>query len=197
MLKYIFYTALFLIIATTTQCNKTNVDPDGLPPETQTGAGTFACKINGVVWKWKNPNYEFLSTKPVTSLKFDPYYMGGYLEISAVRYADGINENELFGLVADSLLFKKTKTINASNYHDFFNYGLEFINYYSTKKGCDEYITTTAVDSSVNYYCDAKLNITKLDQTAHIISGTFYATIYQTQCGDTLKITDGRFDIKY
>ena len=187
----------FALFTSLTQCSKTTVDPNGLPPETQTGAGTFACKINGVVWRYKDPNYEFLSTKPKTRLSFDPNYKGGYLEISAVRYEDGIHENELLGLVADSLLTKKTKTVNFTNYRDFFNYGLEFINYYALKSDCREYITTTALDSSAKYFCDARLNITKLDQTTHIISGTFYASIYQNSCGDTLKFTEGRFDLKY
>ena len=196
MVKYFFYAILFLV-STTTQCSKTTVDPNGLPPETQTGAGTFACKINGMVWKYKDPNYEVLSTKPKTRLQFDPYYKGGYLDISAVRFADGIHEDDLINLGADSLLFKKIKTVNAANYSNYFNYGIIFTNYDATRQDCYEYRTTNALDNTGNYYCDGKLTITKLDQTAKIISGTFYAIIYQTPCRDTLKITDGRFDIKY
>ena len=194
MFKYIFYTALFLIIATTTQCNKTNVDPDGLPSETQTGAGTFACKINGVVWKYKNPNYEFLSTKPVTSWGFDPNYLGGYLAINGLRYPDGTNASDYLLLVADSLNFRDSKIVDTLT---IFNYGIEYINYNSSKKECYEYRTTNALDKTKQYYSSGHLKITKLDQANQIISGNFNCIIYQTACGDTLKITDGRFDLKY
>ena len=58
MVKYFFYVVLLFVSATTTHCTKTSTTPDdsnSLPPETQTGVGTFACKINGVVWKYKDP----------------------------------------------------------------------------------------------------------------------------------------------
>ena len=193
MLKYIFYTALFLIIATTTQCNKTNVDPDGLPPETQTGAGTFACKINGVVWKYKDPNYEFLSTKPKTRCEFDPSYQNGNLYIGGVQYLDGINEDNFLVVSADSLLtFKERAANNVGKFH----FGMEYTLYNSSNSTCTDFSTTRLIDKTSNFFSNGKLIITKLDQTTRIISGTFYATIYQTGC-DTLKITDGRFDLKY
>lgn len=193
MLKYFFYAALCLTCATTTHCTKTStISPDGLPPETQTGAGTFACKINGVVWKYNNPNYEFLSTKPVTSWEFDKSNMGGYLSISGLRYPDGINSTDLLFLQADSLLILKEKVIN--NYNGY-NFGIVYNNFIATVNQCDSY-KTTSLDTTKNYSSSGKLLITKLDQTTRIISGTFYATIKQFGC-DTLKITDGRFDVKY
>lgn len=41
-----------------------------------------------------------------------------------------------------------------------------------------------------------KLEITKLDTTNHIIAGTFEFTVWKEDC-DTIRVTDGRFDIKY
>ena len=192
MAKYFFYVALFILSATTVQCNKNGVDAE-LPPETQTGAGTFACKINGVVWRYKDPSYELLSTKPKTRWSFDPNDMGGYFYIGGLRYADGSNANDLIVIGADSLISKKTKIIDTSG---FYNYGVKFINYDYTNVQCYEYRTTNALDTTKNYYSSGKLTITKLDQSAKIIAGTFYCTIKQTGC-DTLKITDGRFDLKY
>ncbi len=194
MLKYFFYAALCFICATTTHCSKTSTNPDdGLPPETQTGAGTFACKINGVVWKYNNPNYEFLSTKPKTSWEFDPTYYNGDLSIRGVRYLDGVNETDLLALYSDSLnTFKERNSNNIGKFHFAMDYTI-----YDTKIGlCERYSTTRLIDSTPNYYSSGKLTITRLDQAARIISGTFYATIKQTSC-DTLKITDGRFDLKY
>jgi len=192
MAKYFFYVALFILSATTVQCNKNGVDAE-LPPETQTGAGTFACKINGVSWQYKDPNYEFLSTKPKTRWSFDPNDMGGYFYIGALRYADGSNANDLIVLQGDSLKYFKEKTVN--NF-DGYNAGVKYINYDFKNGQCYEYRTTNALDTTKNYYSSGKLTITKLDQTAKIISGNFYCTIKQNGC-DTLKITDGRFDLKY
>ncbi len=123
MFKYFFYAVLFILSATTSQCTKTSTtsdDSNSLPPETQTGAGTFACKINGVVWRYKDPNYEFLSTKPVTHWEFDKSSMGGYLTINGLRYPDGINASDYLLLVADSLNFKASKIVDTST---IYNYG--------------------------------------------------------------------------
>ncbi len=195
MLKYFFYAALCFICATTTHCSKTStISPDGLPPETQTGAGTFACKINGVVWNYNKPNYEFLSTKPVTSWEFQPTYNNGYLSIRGVRYLDGVNETDFLNLVSDSLMTFKER--NRNNIEHYYQFALDY-EVYDTKLGlCESYNTGSSIDTSPNFYSSGKLTITRLDQSARIISGTFYATIKQTGC-DTLKITDGRFDLKY
>ncbi len=195
MFKYFFYAVMLLLSTTTSQCTKTSTipdDPNALPPETQTGAGTFACKINGVVWRYKDPNYEFLSTKPVTSWSLETNSMGGYLTISGLRYPDGINSSDLLFLQADSLLNSKDKIIN--NYNGY-NFGIVYKNYLAPVNKCDE-IKTTSLDSTKNYFSSGKLTITRLDQAAKIISGTFYCNIKQTGC-DTFKITDGRFDLKY
>ena len=191
MFKYIFYAALLLIIATTTQCNKTNVDPDGLPPETQTGAGTFACKINGVVWKYKNPNYEFLSTKPKTRWEYDPTLFGGLLYIGGIRYSDGITADEILNIDVDSINYKSEFKFGSTSY-----WGLVYYNHKSNKTTCEEISSVSDSTNYKNFYSSGNLVITKFDKTSKIISGTFYCTIYQTGC-DTLKITDGRFDFKY
>ena len=192
--KYFLMYFAFALSVSLTQCSKTTVDPIGLPPETQTGAGIFACKINGVVWQYKNPNYEFLSTKPVTHWEFDKSSMGGYLTINGLRYPDGTGASDYLLLVADSLNFRASKIVDTST---IYNYGIEYINYNSSKKECYEYRTTNALDKTKQYYSTGNLNITKLDQVARIISGNFNCVIFQTACGDTLRITEGRFDIKY
>jgi hypothetical protein len=43
---------------------------------------------------------------------------------------------------------------------------------------------------------EGNINITFLDSSNHIVSGTFNVTFLMQGC-DTMKITDGRFDIKY
>ena len=190
MVKYFFYAILFLV-STTTQCSKTTVDPNGLPPETQTGAGTFACKINGVVWRYKDPNYEVLGTKPKTRWEYDPTLFGGLLYISGVRYFDGINLDDILNITIDSINTKTKFSVGTSSY-----WGLKYNNYKALKTSCQEISSDSFFTNSKNYYSSGNLAITKFDKSTKIISGTFYCTIYQTGC-DTLKITEGRFDLKY
>jgi len=183
----------FALSTSLIQCSKTTVDPNGLPPETQTGAGTFACKINGVNWQYKDPYYELLSTKPKISWEFDKSYLGGYLSIGALRYPDGKNSSDFIILVADSLNQANERKVNNSFFSDF---GVKYLNYVANNSLCENFSTYSSNDTTKNYYSSGKLTITKLDQSAKIIAGTFYCTIKQTGC-DTLKITDGRFDLKY
>ena len=181
----------FALSSSLTQCSKTTVDPNGLPPETQTGAGTFACKINGVVWQWKDADYQFLDTRPKTRWSFDPNKQEGYIEIVGFIYnnATSYAESQL-DLYADSLIYKNeivsSRTLN--------HFAMKYYNNNSVK--CQSYSSGPLYDTTNNFYSSGKLIISKLDQQYKIISGTFYYTIYQTGC-DTLKITEGRFDIKY
>ncbi len=189
MFKHHFWLLLFLFCIFGIQCKKTAVDAE-LPPETQTGAGTFACLINGTVWQYKNADNFF--TTPKTRWEFDPNYLGGYFYIGGIRYADGVNSSDLLSVVSDSLLFKKEKLINSQN----LEFGVRFIINDFKVNECRDYSTAPINDTTKNFYSSGKLTLTKLDQNAKIIAGTFYCTIYQTGC-DTFKITDGRFDLKY
>ncbi len=188
MVKQNFW-VLILFCFLSLHCKKTAVDAE-LPPETQTGAGTFACLINGAVWQYKNADNFF--TTPKTRWEFDPSMYGGYLYIGGIRYVDGVNSTDLLSLVSDSLLFKKEKIINKPN----LEFGVRFIRNDSNVNECKDYSTAAINDTTRNFYSSGKLTISKLDQTAKIIAGTFYCTIKQNGC-DSLKITDGRFDIKY
>jgi len=182
----------FALSVSLMQCSKTTVDPNGLPPETQTGAGTFACKINGVVWQYKDPNYEFLSTKPVTHWEFDNNSYGGILYLNGLRYLDGINENDFLNIGLDSLNFKKEAIVIPKTG----NFSVSYIIYKQALQNCSQYSSNPNYDTSNNFSSSGKLNVTRFDKVAKIISGNFYCTIKQSGC-DTLKITDGRFDIKY
>ena len=117
---------------------------------------------------------------------------GGYLYIGGIRYVDGVNSTDLLSLVSDSLLFKKEKIINKPN----LEFGVRFIRNDSNVNECKDYSTAAINDTTRNFYSSGKLTISKLDQSARIVAGTFYCTIKQTGC-DTLRITDGRFDLKY
>jgi hypothetical protein len=185
MTKQRLWLALLVLIATLTQCSscKENVNPD-LPPETQTGAGTFACRVNGQVWIYKDPT-DIFSSKPTTTLEYDPNNKSGSLDLGCLRYDNDSKLIDYLVIYADSLLLKKERIILAKSE----SVGIRF---YPQKGKCSAYSTTDN-----GSYANGRLLIIKLDDKARIISGRFDCSIYQPDCGDTLKITEGRFDFKF
>jgi hypothetical protein len=190
MTKQRLWLALLVLIATLTQCSscKENVNPD-LPPEAQTGAGTFACRVNGQVWIYKDPT-DIFSSKPTTNWSFDPSEHGGRLDITAIRTDTEKGINEQIGLLADSLTLRNIAKLDSKNN----DMSLFYTNYKISK--CNDFFSKIQIDTSKRFLSKGNVIITKLDLKTKIISGRFDCTIFQTGC-DTLKITEGRFDLKY
>ena len=193
MMRQRLWLALLVLSATLTQCSKCkeNIEPS-LPPETQVGAGTFACRINGVVWQYKNPTGLNLFER--TNWRYDPNEMKGTLSISGYRYDNNDNGLDQLGLRVDSLSLNKIAFIDSISQRLFVGY----FNYQKLKPNeCTDYLTHHVVnDPTKQYYRQGKLEVTKLDISARIISGRFECMISQKGC-DTLKITEGRFDLKF
>jgi hypothetical protein len=192
MTRLRLWLALLVLSATLTHCTscKENVEPS-LPPETQSGAGTFACRINGVVWQYKNPT-GFLTLQEKTNWQYSPNDIGGKLFISGYRYNDKNVGLDHLGISADSLSIRQEALVNFTSQ----NLSIAYDNNQASKNQCGSYYTQVSLDSSKNFYRQGRLEVTKLDNQGRIISGRFNCTIYQTGC-DTLKITDGRFDLKF
>ena len=198
MFKHIFYAVLLFISATTSQCSKTTTavpdDPNALPPETQTGAGTYACKINGVVWKYSNPSFSISQSKQKTRLEFFPFTNGGYLSLAGTRYDSNDSGIDLLGLFVGNLNNNKNNVLGTNK----INFSLAYTNNNSANYDCTQFITTYPSDTTIkaNLFQVGKVNITKLDNVNRIISGNFSCSILHAGC-DTLKITEGRFDFKF
>lgn len=162
------------------QCKKSNPDSNGLPAATQEGKNTLGFSLNGQPWIPQGNN----GTGNL-SIDFDPGFNNGILGIVAYRTLSSYDKTQFILGIADSLNFKtapfalviKKKSIG----------GLSF----STKNYCDILHTDTTI------YETGKINISKLDRTNRIISGTFEGVLFKQICGDTVRITDGRFDMKY
>jgi hypothetical protein len=192
MTRLRLWLALLVLSATLTHCTscKENVEPS-LPSESQVGAGTFACRINGVVWQYKNPSGLNLFTS--TSWHYDPNENDGALSIGGVRYDNKDNILDQLNLHADSLSNRKIAFADSISQ----TLSIGYDNYQKLKANeCGDYFTEVIIDKSKNFYRQGKVELTKLDMQTRIISGRFVCTIYQTGC-DTLKITDGRFDLKF
>jgi hypothetical protein len=192
-MKKIMQTSLLLIplLAITLlsmRCRKNKNEPEvpkteleKLPPITQTGANTFGCLVNGVAWL---PN----GTKPSNGgpniqVYVDPTFQGGRFGISGHKYNE--NAGNTVDLLATPCIANGQYFISQNNL--FIQYGKRILN------NICEISSNEALTSVKN----GTLNITKYDLTNRIFSGTFEATLYNpSTCTDTIKITNGRFDVK-
>jgi hypothetical protein len=175
LMRFHLLPALALLLLFT-QCKKD--DPiSALPPETQTGAGTFGCLVNGQPWTpLGNNGYSNYS------VSYDPTYANGTLNVGCYRYVGtGADDYQLVGFFLDSM---KTAGI----------YSLTSVGH---REGifADRSRNTCQFMGGDPYYRRGQLIITRLDKQAGVISGTFAYTLYKPGC-DSVRITQGRFDRK-
>lgn len=181
MRQKIFFIAIaFLSICLIgSKCKKDRSDFNGLPPATQEGKNTLGFLLNGKPWTPKG----FSGTGNL-SVDIDEGFKDGILGIVAYRTEAGKKTQFILG-ITDSLKFMKAPfdLIISKNSLG----GLSF----STENYCD----LLHVDE--NIYQTGKIRITRLDRTNKIVSGLFYGSLFNRDCGDTINISEGRFDIKY
>lgn len=156
------------------QCHHNDPAPaDQLPPATQTGAGTFGCLVNGRVY---TPQGNVGKTN--FAVLYEPGPNGDNLNIITYRIDGGYQGINLYcGLITTQ---KRVFVI-----------GLPM------GEGQASYFGPTGdyIDSSSLIYRRGQIAITRLDEQAGILAGTFEFTSVNTK-GDTLKVTQGRFDSK-
>jgi hypothetical protein len=176
--------SLFCITITASECKKHKpLNPvDQLPPETQTGANTFGCLINGQAFLPKGPSldpilqcaYQYLNTN---------YSKGFYFQLSAGHKYSPTDVSGI-GVYTNSL------PISEGSY----NLG-------DNQKGSAYalYLRYTQ-NESINLYTKTnlpgELTITKFDEINQIVCGKFWFNVIKGP-GDTIKITDGRFDMQF
>jgi hypothetical protein len=177
-MKYGLYliTAGLFVITSANECKKIGPPKtdNGLPLATQAGHNIFACKVNGVNWIAKNSIYNRGG-----GIKNDTLEVWGsnpattnFYELFNIRINNYINNISTY-LLSDT----------ANRYAQF-----------STNNNC---ITVTGgFGIGRGKAFQGELKLSKVDVSDKIISGTFWFNIKTDFC-DTLKITDGRFDIKY
>ena len=176
--------ALYLALLTLTQCSKCKDDvppTKELPAATQEGKNTFGCLVYGQVW---TPDGRTgLTPNLVVAYEPDPV-RGGNLNISAYNYAGANHSKQTLKLYAGPIFQTRT-------------YSLDFpltegsASYYDQGKvsPCDEYFYNNVS------YRKGNLTLTRLDERAGVIAGTFEFTITKPGC-DTVRVTNGRFDWK-
>lgn len=178
---------LLAIAIASIQCRKNKADAtpktelEKLSPITQIGANTFGCLVNGIAWL---PN----GTKPQNGglniqVYVDPTFQGGAFAISGYKYNDG-SLNFLDFSVSGCLSSGIYSTLN----------NILIVQYSKLVSSTHCLIASNAQAIQLK---TGILNITKYDLTNQIYSGTFEATLFNANtCSDTIKITNGRFDVK-
>lgn len=173
------YSILLLFLALTVAgCSDDDDNPptdpvDQLPPATQTGAQTFGCLLDGEVFLPGN-----------TSNNLDCVYQfvnGGYYFALQSNKRDNNNNRITLAIGTNSLEINEGETYSLT----------EFIE--GNASGIYSYATNTSYTSQ-DY--KGELKITKLDYDNHIVAGTFWFDIKDSN-GVVHKIREGRFDVRF
>ena len=164
---------LFTLAITFSCCNNDDDNPQTLPPATQTGAGTFACYVNGKPFidtsgGYFNCFYQFIDGE---------YYFG-------IQGADTVGMITGVGLGTDKKQIDQGITYQLIEPSDGNANG---------GTGITQSISSGTI-SYTNTIYTGELTITKLDFTNHIVSGTFWFDVENPYTGETIQIREGRFD---
>jgi Family of unknown function (DUF6252) len=176
---------LLVIVATFafSSCDKDGqifAGKDQLPPQTQTGANTVGCLVNGKVFLPKkegispevNCFYQLVNGEYYFNMNFADLRGAGFIEVF-------IQTRKIILTAGETYILNKNSTENG-----------DYI-------GCSGgYSTSLSSNYSTNPLKTGELKITKLDPVNSIISGTFWFDAENTT-GEKVEIRQGRFDWKY
>ncbi|MBK9211513.1 MAG: hypothetical protein IPO14_00745 [Saprospiraceae bacterium] len=163
-----------IILSLASSCKKEKM-PDSLPPITTEGKGTFGCKINGEIWIPKTQD-EFLG-----------------------------NNFNLYSIYEEDLP-KRISVVASKIYDDFKQEFAIFIYEPITMGVLDTNIINMRyadVNISIESYKNHKYKqftnfiITRYDKTNRIVSGTFEGLLVKSITKDSIRITEGRFDVRF
>ena len=153
-----------------------------LPAATQNGSHTFGCKVNGKTWipdgvggfakiEAISGGYVGTSISPTHNSVFISTYRSDRTKIDL--HIQGVNKTGVYELnKSTNILYAELRPLNYGAY--FPDPGRAF---------------------STNPTYTGTVTVTKADTVNSIISGTFEFTVYDPDSRQTIRITDGRFDI--
>ncbi len=163
-----FSLALLFCYSGCTDDDDTQAPIDQLPPFTTAGENTFGCLVNGEALVVTNTS------------KISAIYQGGFLQFGGEKDDNGITRSLRF-VVDDPLVLDQSYSLGESQSHR------------------SRYRTRAEIPICYYEYEDTYegfLAFSKIDQTNFIISGSFEFATVTNNC-DTIRITDGRFDMQY
>jgi hypothetical protein len=171
MKNYILIGLLFLTIS----CQKT----DPLPAETQDGTGTLAFRVDGEIWKPRTNDFLSSSTSARYLKDLKTLYIGGRNTRTVTSIKIGLSQFD--GTPRTYILDSYCSSLPRSN------------------ANCGNFSYDLYLDTGNDYWTNSlfrgKIVITKCSN--FIVSGTFEFEAQHPQTKKTLKITEGRFDLRY
>ena len=184
--KLLLYSALLLL----TQCSKCKNDPapkppkdplSQLPPETQTGAGTFGCLVNGKA-------YVAISSVRTT---------GDWQSSTRLAVGAGLNENkERGGQMRSISIVMNGQLLNQQS----FGATSSSIPFPTFTPGINQFYAFSGGGGCIyggGFIKTGQVELVKFDGVARIASGRFAFTLYEPGGCDTLRVTNGRFDVRF
>jgi len=188
VIKFTILSLLYLFTLYGCKKQKPSNPIDQLPPATDTGANTFGCLVNGQAVVI---HHLFGDLSPAFGCQYQLIYptVSGYtLNVWGEDQQDGCHSKTV-GVFLDSVqLGQNTYTLN-TGIDKQGNRGHAYI-----ANGCSPLIFQTFWTDSTRI---GQLTITHFDQQKQIVSGTFYFDAVEATSGDTVHVTDGRFDMNY
>ncbi len=177
---YLLGGILLLAFATLSSCKKEFSD---LPAATQTGENTFGCKVNGE--NWGPAKFGVVpATNLVEAFLSSPESVRIRVRNFSAEPTETVMEIQVSGLNDHINVYPINQTF--STFPTAVSYGYMIKTRINT---LDEWQSSASNTGSIT--------VTKFDRTNKILSGTFEFSAASTMGGQTINVTDGRFDVKY
>ncbi len=182
-MKQLFFYLLLFATPLLTQCDDDNHAVETLPEATQTGRGIFACLVDGKPFIDKSGSPNGISFNCFYQLIDGEYYFG----------ITGLVDNIKIGDFRSINIGTNKKSIIQN-----FSYDLITDLPGNAWGGGNVQIATIGSEYTMtndNYF--GQVFISKFDLENQIVSGTFWMNLQHPITGDTVKITEGRFDTRF
>jgi hypothetical protein len=192
MKNLIILISFALLLIGCSRNNETETDnTPKLPPETQTGANTFGCMVNGRLFYPRDGVGDVMGTAKAINFYASSSSTYQYNEMSVANLRDGKPINYLYFHLHDL----PTKGVGEYIWKDSnFNSGIDGL--------MQDYLYIRAFDYNSNtwkwytsYENSGKTTITKNDKVNFIVSGTFSGKLRTADGLETIEIKEGRFDL--
>ena len=177
-IKYIFI-ALLLINCNNDDDNITDNPIDQLPPMTTTGENTIGCLVNGKPFTdngLMNNFYQFVNEEYFLVINWDKGFSGDFEDGQISIRKTEINQGESYVLNNDN-----------SSQIDFIGGSANYT--FQNELNSGEFNTNE------NYY--GTITFTRFDTDNQIMSGIFNFQAEDNATGETISITNGRFDLTF
>lgn len=183
---------LYLCLATLTQCSQCKKDAPTpqppkdplslLPPETQSGTGNVGCLVNGKA---------FIGTSPTL-------VRGDWMSLTRFALSNGLNLNGESGAERINIPLIMEGQLRDNQIFSIISSATPFSVF---TPGFNQFVTTGAASNNCNYsgayFKTGQVQLVKFDSFARVASGRFAFTLYEPGGCDTLRVTNGRFDVKF